>query len=82
MFCKDIFGDLTKALSIKEMKPILNTFNFFGNGHYSVPWSCSFFVASRFTPHACGFAHSDRPKLAKILARILGSYSFASPKSL
>jgi len=31
--------------------------------------------------YACGFAPSDRLNLAKIWARILGSYSFASPKS-
>ncbi len=50
-FCKDIFGDVLKALSIKGMMVILNTSNFFGNEHFFVLLSCSFFVALRLTLH-------------------------------
>ncbi len=50
-FCKDIFRDVPKALSVKEIKAIPGTSNFLKRALFRT-FVLFFLIASRFTPHA------------------------------
>ncbi len=50
-FCKDIFGHLPKALSVKEIKAIPGTSNFLKRALFRT-FVLFFLIASRFTPPA------------------------------
>jgi len=52
-FCKDIFGDVPKALSVKGMKALLDTSNFLETGIFPYLRLVLFLSphAARSTPH-------------------------------